>query len=98
MKPAASPPLAPKQSAAIREQLLSDIARVTQQDQAPEWARTALADKNRLTTEDAKFAEDAFAQRLAELAEAAPENAAEDPLPAPSARTALSHAPPASDD
>ena len=53
----------------------------------PEWARTALADKNRLTTEDAKFAEDAFAQRLAELAEAAPENAAEDPLPAPSART-----------
>ena len=87
MKAPAPPPLPVEQSAALRERLLDEIARITEQQEAAEWARTALAAKNRLTAEDAKLVEDAFAQRLADLPEAPPENAAEDPSASTSAST-----------
>ena len=86
-KAPAPPPLPVEQSAALRERLLDEIARITEQQEAAEWARTALAAKNRLTAEDAKLVEDAFAQRLADLPEAPPENAAEDPSASTSAST-----------
>ena len=87
MKAPAPPPLPVEQSAALRERLLDEIARITEQQEAAEWARTTLAAKNRLTAEDAKLVEDAFAQRWADLPEAPPENAAEDPSASTSAGT-----------
>ena len=56
-----------EQSAALRDKLLSEVATVTSADLAAAWAREALTVKNSLTTEDAKFVEDVFEQRLSEF-------------------------------
>src|SRR5262249_44025827 len=59
--------LAPEQSAALREKLLTELANITSADLAAVWAREALTAKNSLTATDAKLVEDAFERRLSEL-------------------------------
>ena len=59
--------LDPAQSAALRDQLLAELAAMTSADRAASWARAALPAKNTLTASDAKLVEDAFEQRLSEL-------------------------------
>jgi hypothetical protein len=59
--------LDPKQSAALREKLLTELANITSGDSGPNWARGALTAKNSLTATDAKLVEDAFERRLSEL-------------------------------
>ena len=56
------------QSAALREKLLAEMGNIASADLAPDWAREALIAKNSLTATDAKLLEDAFEQRLSELA------------------------------
>src|SRR5262249_28426279 len=60
--------LDPHQSAALREKLLAELGNITSADSVPNWARAALTAKNSLTATDAKLLEDAFEQRLLELA------------------------------
>ena len=57
-------------SAALRDQLLSEIAGLASPESATSWARAALAAKNSLTTADAKVLEDAFEQKVAGLSPA----------------------------
>src|SRR5919197_3162585 len=59
--------LAPEQSAAQREKLLTELGNITSADLAAAWAREALIAKNSLTATDAKLVEDAFERRLSEL-------------------------------
>src|SRR5262245_26089349 len=59
--------LDPEQSAAVRENLLTELGTITSADSVPNWARGALTAKNRLTATDAKLVEDAFERRLSEL-------------------------------
>jgi len=59
--------LDPKQSAALREKLLTGLGNITSADLAAAWAREALTDKNSLTATDAKLVEDAFERRVSEL-------------------------------
>jgi hypothetical protein len=56
------------QSAALREKLLAGMGDIASADLAAGWAREALIAKNSLTATDAKVVEDAFEQRLSELA------------------------------
>ena len=56
------------QSAALREKLLAEMGDIASADLAAAWAREALIAKNSLTATDAKLLEDAFEQRLSELA------------------------------
>src|SRR5262245_45047090 len=63
--------LAPEQSAAQREKLLTELGNITSADLAAAWAREALTAKNSLTATDAKLVEDAFERRLSELPSAA---------------------------
>jgi ERF superfamily len=56
------------QSAALREKLLAEMDDIPSADVAAGWAREALIAKNSLTVSDAKLLEDAFEQRLSELA------------------------------
>src|SRR5262249_42785501 len=56
------------QSAALREKLLAEMGDIASADLAAGWAREALTAKNSLTATDAKLLEDAFEQRLSELA------------------------------
>jgi hypothetical protein len=73
--------LAPEQSSALREQLLTALGRITSADGAAVWAQEALAAKNRLASSDAKLVEDAFEQRLSKLAPTATEEAPADAAP-----------------
>jgi len=73
--------LEPEQSAALREKLLTAVGTITSADSAAIWAREALAAKNRLAAADAKLVEDAFEQRLSELAPSATVGAAGDTAP-----------------
>jgi hypothetical protein len=59
-----------EQSAALRDRLLAEIGAIASAELAASWAREALAAKNKLAAPDAKLVEDAFEQRLAELASA----------------------------
>src|SRR5919201_804262 len=59
--------LDPEQSAALREELLTDLWAITSADLAAAWAVDALPAKNTLTATDAKLVEDAFERRLSEL-------------------------------
>jgi hypothetical protein len=52
------------QSAALRDDLLAEVARLTSADSAVTWAARALPAKNSLTGADAKLLEDAFEQKL----------------------------------
>jgi hypothetical protein len=63
------PPLAPDASAAVREQLLEEIASIIDAETATNWARGALIAKNSLTAADAKLIEDAFEQQSTKLLE-----------------------------
>jgi hypothetical protein len=58
------------ESAALRDQLLSEIAGLASPESATSWARAALAAKNSLTAADAKLLEDAFEQKVAGLSPA----------------------------
>jgi ERF superfamily len=62
--------LAPDQSAALREQLLGEIAALKSNDNATEWAQDGIITKNSLAATDAKPVEDAFAFKLSELSKA----------------------------
>jgi hypothetical protein len=55
------------ESAVLRDQLLGEIAGLQSQESATNWARGALAAKNRLSSKDAKLLEEAFEKRLPEL-------------------------------
>ena len=73
-----------EQSAALREKLLAAVQMVTSADSAAVWAQEALPAKNRLAATDAKLVEDAFENRLSELApSAAAEAANDDAAPTP---------------
>jgi hypothetical protein len=54
-----------EQSAAMRQQLLADVAQLQSADEAAEWAHKNLPAKNTLTTADADLVENAFRDRLA---------------------------------
>jgi hypothetical protein len=54
--------LSPAQSAALRDQLVGEIADLQSSEIAANWARGVLAAKNTLTSSDAKIVEDAFEQ------------------------------------
>jgi hypothetical protein len=56
-----------EQSAALRDRLLAEIGNIGSAELAANWAREALAAKNKLTAPDAKLIEDGFEQRLSEL-------------------------------
>jgi hypothetical protein len=71
----------PEQATALREKLLTGLGNITSADDATIWAQEALAAKNRLTSTDAKLVEDAFEQRLSELAASATAEAAADATP-----------------
>jgi hypothetical protein len=64
----ASPMVLPTdESAALRDRLLSEIARLASLASAATWAGEALLAKNTLTTGDAKLLEDAFEKKLSQL-------------------------------
>ena len=70
--------LEPEQSAALRETLLTELGTITSADLAAIWAQEALPAKNSLAAADAKLVEDAFENRLSELAPSATAEAADD--------------------
>jgi hypothetical protein len=55
------------QSAALRDNLLAEVASLTSADFAVTWATRALGAKNSLIAGDAKLLEDAFEQKLSSL-------------------------------
>jgi ERF superfamily len=59
--------LSSDESAALRDRLLGEIPGLQTQESATNWAKGALAAKNRLAAEDAKVLEEAFEKRLSEL-------------------------------
>jgi ERF superfamily len=61
------PTLDPNTSAALRDQLIGEVASLRSAAEAARWARTALAEKNRLTVPDARLLEVAFELRLSSL-------------------------------
>ena len=67
VKPASPPVLSPDQSAALRDRLLKEIAALSSEDSATDWAQRALAAKNQLTASDARLLEVAFELRLSAL-------------------------------
>jgi ERF superfamily len=69
-----------EQSAALRDRLLAEIGTIASAELAASWAREALAAKNKLAAPDAKLVEDAFEQRLSELASAGTEPVSDDAL------------------
>jgi hypothetical protein len=74
-----SPPkqlLEPEKSAALRDQLVQELAGLRSQRDATDWAQRALGAKNTLRGTDATIVEAAFASRLAELMSS---DSAEDP-------------------
>jgi hypothetical protein len=72
------PVLEPAKSAALRDQLVQELAGLRSEDEATEWAQRALGAKNTLRSADAAVVEAAFASRLAELTSS---GTAEVPLP-----------------
>src|SRR3984893_13836520 len=88
-------PLAPEQSAALREKLLTELGTITSADLAAIWAQEALTAKNSLTAADAKLVEDAFEHRLSELAPSATAEAEAGAAPSAHVDLAGAHAMPA---
>jgi hypothetical protein len=66
-------PLAPrlegKESAALRDRLIQELAAIATPDQTALWARQSLPFRDRLTPDDARAVEASFRQRLATLGE-----------------------------
>jgi hypothetical protein len=60
--------LEPGKSAALADQLLTELASLISQDAAATWAHRIMGAKNSLTEADARRVEDAFQARLATLA------------------------------
>jgi hypothetical protein len=66
-----SPPnqaLAPEESAALCDRMVSEISALASEEQATAWAHKAMGAKNALTTGDCGVVEATFAARLAKLA------------------------------
>jgi hypothetical protein len=61
------PVLGPDGSAALRDQLLTDVDRLSSADAAATWAHRIMAAKNSMAAADARRVEDAFAAKLATL-------------------------------
>ena len=61
------PVLDPDGSAALRDQLLTDLDRLNSADAAAMWAHRIMAAKNSLAAADARRVEDAFAAKIAIL-------------------------------
>ena len=61
------PFLDPDGSAALRDQLLTDVDRLSSADAAATWAHRIMAAKNSLAAADARHVEDAFAAKMATL-------------------------------
>jgi len=61
------PVLDPRGSAALRDQLLTDVDRLSSGDAAATWAHRIMAAKNSLAAADARHVEDAFATKMATL-------------------------------
>jgi ERF superfamily len=61
------PVLSSDESAALRDRLLGQIARLGSDESATQWAQAALAAKNRLSAGDAQLLEAAFETRLSEV-------------------------------
>ena len=61
------PVLDPDGSAALRDQLLTDVDRLSSADDAATWAHRIMAAKNSLAAADARRVEDAFAAKMAIL-------------------------------
>jgi hypothetical protein len=57
----------PDGSAALRDQLLTDVDRLSSADAATTWAHRIMTAKNSLAAADARRVEDAFAARMASL-------------------------------
>ena len=51
-------------SAALRDQLLTDVDRLSSTDAAATWAHRIMAAKNSLAAADARRVEDAFAAKI----------------------------------
>jgi len=68
-----SPRLRDQLSAVLRDELLAELAGIGGLDGAATWAHKRLPAKNKLTDDDARIVEDAFARRL-ESFEAVPED------------------------
>jgi hypothetical protein len=62
-----TPVLGPDGSAALRDQLLTDVDRLSSTDAAAIWAHRIMAAKNSLAAADARRVEDAFAAKMATL-------------------------------
>jgi hypothetical protein len=75
--------LEPKESAALREQLLGDLAILQSDDQAAEWAHKNLPAKNTLTAADADLVQASFRKKLAAIELPSPviEEPSADPTP-----------------
>jgi hypothetical protein len=71
LKPVAAPTLRDQLSAVLRNELLTEVAKLCDSDEAAHWARRALPAKNNLTDPHAREVEDAFEAKLADLAAAA---------------------------
>src|SRR5262245_5028816 len=55
-------------SAALRQELLSELGKITDAAEAVNWARKRMGAKNTLMAEDAKLVESGFEQKMLELA------------------------------
>jgi hypothetical protein len=64
----ATPILSAAESAALRDQLLGEIALLSAKTDATDWARRRLPAKNGLVTDDAKAIEEAFLAHVSRLA------------------------------
>jgi hypothetical protein len=69
-----------EQSAALRDRLLAEIGDIASPELAANWAREALAAKNKLAAPDAKLVENIFERRLSKLAAAGTSPATDDAL------------------
>jgi hypothetical protein len=78
---AAKTPLEPQASAALRDQLTSELNTISSSEEAAKWAHRVLGVKNTLITADAACVEQAFHDRLSILTQAASEPTTHDPEP-----------------
>jgi hypothetical protein len=67
----AKPILGPEASAALRDQLMTELKAIGSSDEATSWAHRILSGKNSLMAADARQVEDAFQARLASFGTAA---------------------------
>jgi ERF superfamily len=88
----ATAPLAPYQSAELRDRLVAELDGLSSADEAADWVHRRLPDKNRLTTDDAQRVEISFRAKLAAI-----ENASSSDEPAVTSPGATSPSPDVSD-